>query len=371
MVWSWPDDIYDALVAVANNPTPEEIEDLSLIDRFFYGPVPTKFTTQRQRQAAPFGMEVCVLSPKQMRAGAGYPLFNAFLYNRDVLIPFKDRPFFCPPSFQMPQPVTFFVWKDQLARYFGISPRREWGEAELAVRNTVAFLQALVDYPFPRPIGAMPGVWYHMLRSDIQKYVNDDMIETVPLSRMWITIATVETYPDVSAKIIRELKEKAKRQKRKALLKKIALGLTFAVIGAGVGAALVEIIPAGVPIAAGDIASATTQAIQTGIDKEDRKKVAESLEKTAKLFEQDDPRFAEELRKTAETFDYLGSQAERAKDLSEEEAEAVVEGETEREIGADTHGMNLDFYPEDSPLTGLLIGGGVAAAAAGLFAVLG
>lgn len=227
-----------------------------------------------------------------------------------------------------------------------------------------------MDYPFPRPISVMPGIWYWKLKGDIQNYVAMDMIHTVPLDRMWITIATTMNYDEISAKIIKELKEKAKRKKRKAIIKKIAFGLTLGVISLGVGQALAGIIPAGIPVGATEIASATTQAIEMGVDYRDRKQMAEAMEKVAKQFERDDPRFAEEARKTAETFEFLSAEAERAAELAQDEAEAIAEGETEREIGPETHGQNLDFFPEDSPLTALLIGGGIAAGVVGLLTVL-
>ena len=371
-VWDWPADIFQALVAVANNPTPEEIEDLALIDAFFYGPYPERLATRRQQQSAPAGILMC-----KGRGYRGLPagvtdLLPRYI-DRDIQPDYKalpQNPFFCPPPYPMPQPQTFWVWKDQKARYFGISNKALWGDVRHAVQASVTFLEALVDYPFPRPISVMPGIWYWKLKGDIQNYVAMDMIHTVPLDRMWITIATTMNYDEISAKIIKELKEKAKRKKRKAIIKKIAFGLTLGVISLGVGQALAGIIPAGIPVGATEIASATTQAIEMGVDYRDRKQMAEAMEKVAKQFERDDPRFAEEARKTAETFEFLSAEAERAAELAQDEAEAIAEGETEREIGPETHGQNLDFFPEDSPLTALLIGGGIAAGVVGLLTVL-
>ena len=367
---TWSADDYTAIAAVYREPTEDELRDLSLIDGFF-----AKREKRQSNQKTDLSYTGLIrgIACGTARSQATGPFSVMSRHNipawmeprgmsREVSSPFVGNPFFCGPAQDIPLPMSFFWYWDNIPAYFGINEALPWEEVKGTVLRAIAVLDALKDYPFPSPISVMPQLWYHSIQSNMKEFVHQDIIVNRTLARFWITIAVLQVYEDVSAWIISRLKRKAKRQKRMAIIKAIGMAAVFAIMAAGLGAAFATLIPAGSIVTAGQAAQAVTSAIQYAISYENRKRAAEDLEKAAKQFEKDDPAFAEEAHKAAETMDYMAAQTQRLAELTQEEAEAIAEGDVEQEVTPEEIGGPLLDVPPEEPGASPLVGGGVAAA---------
>ncbi len=379
---SWNKDDYAFLVAVNADPTEEELRDTALIDGLW---TPQRFGVQRGRPGLMDALAAVACGtahtegiPREVVQAfsgerGGPPWLQQRGMPRGAATPFAGNPFICGKPQKIPFPQSMWHYGDRIPQYFGLNGRLPWEEIKGPALRTIAMLDALVDYPFPPPISVMPQFWYEAVKGQMQEFVHQDIIINRALARLWITMAVIENYESLSARIIHELKQKAKRQKRKKLVTTIALGITLAVIGVGLAAAFAAIIPAAGAVTAAAASEAVTNAVQLALSAEEKKKAAQDMEKVAKQFEADAPRFAEEARKAAQMLDYQAAQEAAAAAPTLEEAEAIAEGGVEKEVGPeDTGGPLLDVPPpaEGPSRETLHIGGGVVAAAGTAAALL-
>lgn len=351
------------LAAVANGPTREETADLSLADSFF--PVETA-TKERKGSFEELRAHAC---GEPSREGRWQPMRGERELAWNSL---AGNSFFCPQPVALPPKVTTIIRSP--VEYFRLDPNARWGELRLTVANALAVMKVLESYPLPRPIAVMPAVWYVHVRDKMNEFIRQGVPLNDPLIHMWVTLATIDSYEAVSAEIASRLRRHARRQRRMAIIRAVAIGLTLAILTAGIGIALAPLLPAGAIVTGTEVATAVTTALELGMTSQERKEAAQGLERIAKQFEQDDAGFAAEARQTAKALDYLAQQSQEAAQLSKEEAEAMDEGRIEREYGPDEVGVH-DFdplHPTAGPVSvgDLLAGGGIAAGAIGLLALL-
>jgi hypothetical protein len=365
----WGSETLDQMAAVANGPSRTEISDLGVVDTFFGESI---LEDRQPKRDWPFLRRLCGADPDRR--------MDRLLLLRDEshqglnIAALQANPFFCTPPSEMPRSWMFrYVSHGEagFGKYFRIGVG-EWGDVRRQVRNTISLLTALADYPFPSPISAAPGVWFWVLRDELVKFVKSDYDIHPELARLWVTLLTVENYNRVSSWVVAVLKDRAKRQKRKAIINKIALGAALIVIGVGVGIALSTAIPVGSAVSSGQVGQAATKIIGQEMAYQERRQAAEDMEQVARQFEQDDAAFAAEARRAADTIDAMAAAETRSRGLAPEEEEAIREGLVEREINPRDVGVH-DFYPlehESAPITDLLLGGGIAAVGIGLLALL-
>lgn len=363
-VLAMSDEELAVLGAVANGPTPEERSDLSLADSFFM--VPTQL---RERKGSFEELRDRACGESQ---GEGRELFPMQGEREFAWGSLAGNAFFCPQPVPFPYKVTAVIRSP--AEYFRLDRGAKWGDLRLVAANALMVMKVLENYPLPRPISAMPGVWYAHVRDKMNEFIRQGVPLNEPLIRMWVTLATIDSYDAVSAEIVHRLRRRERRQRRMGIIRAVALGVTLAILTAGIGLALAPLLPAGAVITGAEVATAVTTALELGLSVQERKEAAEGLEKIAKQFEQDDAGFAAEARQTAQALDYLAQQSEQAAQLSKEEAEAIAEGQVEREYGPEEVGVH-DFDPLNPPpapvsVGDLLMGGGIAAGAIGLLALL-
>lgn len=392
-IQGWSRDDYAALVSVYSDPAEEELEDLALIDGFWApkaqrpigwkgrGAVPLMDALvdagcgrQAEREGSVLDL-FAIQAVGRFERGAPPPWMPAptsrTRWGRGAAAPpspFAGNPFFCgqPQAVNVPRTMGAFESRPEgIPGYFGIDSSLPWEEVKGTVLRSIAVMDALSDYPFPPPINVMPQVWYMAVQDKARGLVRQDIVVDRSLVRLWATMAVIESYNDVSQRIVHKLKQEAKRKRRKGIIRAVAIGVALTVVSFGLAAAFAAIIPAITAITATAAAEAVTAAIGVAISAEDRKKAAQEMEKTAKQFEKDAPAFAAEARKAAQILDYQAAQEAAAAPLTQEELEAIAEGEVEKEVSPEDTGGPLLDVPPDEPgpsLETLLIGGGVAAA---------
>ena len=369
---NWTQQDLAALAAVANDPTEEELQDLALIDGYFAG-------YGRQLRDVPNcggmmnpcgpGVEKTTDIMKRICSSTPYgPGANA---------KYIKNPFFCGTAQKIVIPKTMnmvwnFGWSGGYTDYFGIDPSKPWEEVKPVLLRAIAVMEALKDYPFPPPIDIRPQYWYVSTQADIKKFIRQDIIVTRDLARIWITMAIVNNYEPVSAWIIHDLEKSARRAKRMEVIKAVGMGAAFAIFTAGLGYALAPaiapLVSAGIPITADAVASGVMAGVQQAISADQKKQIAENMDKIGQLFATDAPRFAEEAYKVRDTFSYLG---EAMSELTDEQKAAIEEGKTNKEYSAQEVGEQYDVDPSNWPLQKkLLIGGGIAAGAGVLGVIL-
>jgi hypothetical protein len=361
----WSDQDYATLVAIFRDPTEDELKDLALIDEFFrvgrrsYMKVYAypDSTEERLRGSA------CSTQPGGI-FGAQLPGVHQALIG---------NPFFCPGIHEIPLPKSMYAFlrypEPGYPKYFGIRNDLPWEEVKGPVLRSIAVLDALVNYPFPSPISLMPSYWYAYpeVHEAAKTFIHQDIIINRALARLWITFAIIgdggSVYNNVSARIIHDLEKEARDAKRMAIIRGIGLAAVFAIITAGLGAALAPaiaaIVPAGVPLTGATVASAITSGVKQAMTYQEKKDATDALEKISDLFAQSDPAFAAEASKLAETFGFLG---EKVKELTAEGLEAAAEGKRAKDDLSDVPEDPAAPPPNYGLTTNLLVGGGVAAA---------
>lgn len=368
----WTEGDFKALAAVANDPTEDELEDLALIDGFFKGSQAYISGSTITTSSSALGIGNKTISLLQPCSGvpATSPVSQEYT---SWLQKYSKNPFFCETPQDIPKPRTMAFHRD-LLDYFGIDPELPWEEVKPIILRAIAMLEALVDYPFPSPIDIRPQYWYESIKSDMNKFIRQDIIITKPLARMWITLSLVNEgpagIPALTAWIIHDLEKEARDQKRIRIIQMVGMGATFAIFTAGLGYALTPIlapvVAAGVPITADAVASAVMSGVQKVLSAEEKKNVAETMDKVGQMYEADNAAFAKEAYAVRDTFNYMG---EAMSDLTDEQKAAIEESKTTPEYGAAEVGEQYDVEPSNWPLQKkLLIGGGIAAA--GVAAVL-
>jgi hypothetical protein len=365
---NWTAQDLATMAAVANDPTEDELQDLALIDGYFSG---TKYAYMLDSYTRPASMSA---PRKEEISFISYCSTPTHLLN-PRLAGMSKNPFFCQPAQKYDTPRTMISvwsvpWPGVYNDYFGINPTLPWEEVKPVMLRAIAVMDALKDYPFPPPIDIRPQYWYVSTKSDINTFVRQDIIVTRNLARIWITMAIINNYASVAAWIVHDLEKEARDDKRMAVIKAVGMAAAFAILTAGLGSLLAPVIAplvsAGIPITAEAVASGIMTGVQQAISADQKKQMADQMDKIGKMFEADAPAFAAEAYKVRDTFSYLG---EAMSELTEEQQAAIDQVKQNPEYSASEVGEQYDVEPSNWPVQKkLLIGGGIAAA--GVAAIL-
>lgn len=332
----WTAEEKAALEAVAAAPTPEELADVILIDSFF--PFMKKVTPEPQRgvpTTPAFDLRSLVCEGKAIQLDR-----NSWRKTP----PLSTSPFYCiKPVPGLPSWLTSKPWE-----WFKLDPAVKWGEQRLVTKNAKVLVDTLGAYPLPSPLSAGPAIWYRVAQEHLIQAVHDKWPLDPQLARFMITLIVLGTYEQASNEIMNYFEHEAKKKKRQAIINAIVMAV-FSLILPVIGAIYFG-------------------AVTSVIDANQARGAAQEMMKASKQFAETDAAFAEEIKKTAEIIDYQAAQEEAAKGLTPEEADAALEPGAEGKITKAE--VDQAMAKGKGIPTGLLVGGGVAAAAAIAFAFL-
>lgn len=263
-------------------------------------------------------------------AGRGYPVVNRFLGQ------------FGMPTFRFPRIDVSVVQSFMEQRFREVVAGAREPDATAAANLDLA-LKTWLAFPFPPPKGLFSTFWLERAGGDLTEPVFSGRSLIADELRIALALSTLDHYDEVMADIEAHEKSRARKKKRRALIKKIVTGIVGTVIGI--------IVP---------IAGAVWAVGETALSEKERRDAAKDIEKAAKQFDAEDAAFAAELRRAAQVLDYQAQQTAAAAGLSPEEAEAIAETDEEAAVP----GEEPPTEPAAGPSTELLVGGGLAAAAA-------
>lgn len=310
---AWTVEERSALEAAWVTPTPEELSDVALIDSLF-GWRMNPYLHVLICNGVSFG-----------RAG------------REMTIkrpPFSPTPFYCTGA----QPLS---WGGAIAKseeFFKLDPAAKWGDQRIVAQNIPTLLSVLKAYPFPSPLSAHLGIWSVIAQEKLAEAARYRWRLDPQVTRFLLTLIVLDTYAQASNEIMDYFEDKAKRQKRNAIITAIVLSV-FSLI-----------MPA--------IMAVGVAALTTVIDANEARQAAKDMIKAAQQFEATDAAFSAEIRKAAEIIDYQAAQEASATDLTPEEEDAIREPGQEGEVTPEEVEAAKSKKP---PITELLVGGGVAA----------
>lgn len=328
------DDEQAVLKMISENPTDDELADLAIIDGFFpdtsqpnaYRPEETSLTQQvcaglksgQQFRSNPGGFGRVIRPPSPVEvilhwltyvpistgrfSKAGPPNVSA-----EELKTITDNKFFCEEP-------NHYAFNNS---HFGTDPNQAWGTIKPKVKNAITMGEVISKYPFPPPLDKYTGTFWQFAGNDIQNMIAVSTPLDPETIRFWITLFVIGNYNAMVEKIQKDLKAKAKKAKRKAILQ--AVGLAVLSIVAAFA------LPAIIALAAAVIKTAIT----TYIDIQKQKEAAKAMADSAKLFEKDAPLFAKEADKTAKMLDEVTAIQEASKPPTPEMQAAINEVEQE------------------------------------------
>lgn len=345
------------LADILDNPTEEELSDLTRIDGFF-GIEAGQTGYQADTAFTPTvcaGLEKGQVSSTGFRGNPG-PASGSLaallwlLYTPprtirsqeqpnatpDELKAITGNPFFCQTPEKFPNVIYGGMPASDYAQWFGIDPNRTWGEVRLQVMNARTVMDVFSRYPFPPPIDQYWPQWWYTMRGDIKTIVDTPAPADPEAVRTWFTLSVLANYSGMVDRIQADLKSAAKKQKRKALM--AAIGLVI------VGLVASFVLPAIIAV----IASAIKVAVQTYIDAQKRREAAQKMNDASKLFAADAPAFSLEVDRAAKIIDEQAAAQQAAQTPDPALKDAITE------VAAET------------PVSGaaLAVGGGVVAAGA-------
>lgn len=336
----WSAEEKAAIEAAAASPTPEESADVGLIDTLFGFmklPRPQAVRGGYSTLGQPLGylhILVCEGSTFPGGRGAAQPF-----------PPLSTSPFYCtgagpalPPRFKP-------------SEFFGLDAEATWGDQRQTALNAKTLLDALADYPLPSPLSAAKPLWLDVAKDKLAEVARSKYPLSPTMARFMLTLIVLDTYEPASDLIMDFFKDRERKRKRNALIRAIVLTVVSLVLPA--------------------IAAAGFAAFTTVIDVRKKREAARDMAKAAQLFADTDAAFSDEVKRAVEILDYQVAQ-EGAAPLTPEETDALAEpGQegtvTPEEMDVVAPGGEI---PSTFPTTELLIGGGVAAVAAALFAFL-
>lgn len=360
------------LFEVSKNPSDEELKDLATIDNLFsqnfYGNTTTTnevcyYAKHGAPRAVGFGKYAPPTTPVTGESAlveyfhptavpVTYSKFGASKKPTPPDTSFVSDKFWCPdPDSMGPSIFDSYMpgWSKwtSFAAMFGIDTNKTWGEVKQATENGIIMLKVKSSYPLPPPLDMAPEYVFSLAAGPhLPELANIGAQVDPEAFKAWYTMAVLENYDTASNHIIEEQKKKAKKAKRKALIK--AIGLTIA------GVVLSFIVP-GIIAAA---VSAIKAAVDLYIAAKERQKAAKAMAEAARMFEEDAPAFAAEVQRTADLMDSAAAQEASNEPLTQEQIDAIQE---------------VKENPEVTPIgTGTYLVGGVAATGvvAGLIALL-
>lgn len=312
------------LQAAAAAPTSEEIGDLGMLDGFFGGTIARPYCDPTQ-PVTPCGERNC----------ARYPSLggSAFYCPSIPEIPVK--------SYREVHGTTLFhinhTLRNGVPTFFGMTTSQPWGQIKPRVENALFILNVLNTYPFPSPLSATPIFWYFLARNELIQLINGPKLLDRDETRIWITMNILSHYEEAAAQTVHHFEEVADdaqdRARRNAIIK-VAVGIVMSVV-----------FPAAILTAVSAV-----QAVQSIQSMQQQRQAVDDMEEAAAAFEATDAAFAAEVRFATEYYKEMLAQAQGQA--------------TPGAPGSTTPGV-----PEEAPGAGgvpteLLVGGGIAAAAA-------
>lgn len=357
------------LFEISKGPSDEELEDLTTIDNLFSQSLYDTTTTTNEvcyyiknglpwqggfgkggPPAKPITGEVALINYFKPVPPAVTPRF--YKAPTPPPTPFLDDKFWCPDPKSM-GPTIFDShmpgWSKwtSFAAMFGIDTNKTWGEVKQATKNGLIMLKVKSSYPLPPPLDMAPEYVFSLAAGPhLVELANIGAQVDPEAFRAWYTMAVLENYDAAADHIIAEQKKKAKKAKRKAIIKSIGIAIA--------GVVLSFIVPA--IIAAAIVAIKT--AVEMYIAAKERQKAAKAMAEAARMFEADAPAFAAEVQKTADMMDSAAAHEASNEPLTQEQLDAIQE---------------VKDNPEGEPIsTGTYLVGGAAATGvvAGLIALL-
>lgn len=227
--------------------------------------------------------------------------------------------------------------------WWGVGPQNSAEKNALIEKNGQIIWETLSKYPFPAPFEPGEGVSFFLskLKSDLTALANVDSEVDPDMVRIWITLQVLANY-EAWAQEIQEFWERLARRRRKVAMRRaIAVAVGSLVMGIAAPAAFAALF------------SAVQAATQTYIDAQKAKDAAKALAEAAAAFEESDPKFAEEVRRAEEVMELI--EANEPKEAAEKIQQA--------------NGLPVETPSEGGP-SPLLIGGGIAAGGLALLALL-
>ncbi len=304
------------LSAIAEDPTDEELKELSLIDGFFQAQgastnpsVRNEATLTKQVCAGPQGRGLGAISfarlpttgqiiaqwltykPVGGRFGSAQQQPNATSDEVDAI---KNSKFYCGDVDSWAYPNDIHLdWPS----FFGIDPSQTWGQIKRQVKNAVTMIDGMNSYPFPPPLDQYVFQYWNTVQSQLVQFTKGARIQKEGF-RYFITMTVIMNYNDMVNRIEADLKRKAKKAKRKGLM--TAIGV--AVLGV--------IAPFLLPVIVVAVASLIKVAIDTYMAIKQRQEAAKQMADTAKMFANDAPAFASEVTKLSDLMDAQTAEAQ-------------------------------------------------------------
>lgn len=303
-----------SLVAVTNNPSPQELEDAKAVDIFFH-PLDTGGYS-----SIPSFFKATLLEPREMMLLVhttaeklyGDATANPFL----LLDPEVASAFSLRAGFYAFNAYKFFTYF-KTPEGWGINVDKPWGEYRDYVYNIIRLQDVMEAYPWPNPVEYTPGYWFWEVQNvtkEIQpflqaggKRLSDEDIRT------FITLSLVQNYDNIMIRIAKRMERDAKNDARRELIKKIALGVTTLIIGGAVA------------IAGGALVGAVFSSLFKGMDAVQKIEAAKSLATVAEQFALSDAAFSAEIMRVANMINAQAAEAKEAEPPTPEEIHALVE----------------------------------------------
>jgi hypothetical protein len=227
--------------------------------------------------------------------------------------------------------------------YFGINKMLPSSQTKPVVENALVIIKALDGYPFPRPISAAPFAWYLMAQPEVKALA----IAGKPLNpvetRIWITMWTLRHYESLAGQIAHHFEERADdagdRARRTAIFN-LALSVVISVV---------------FPAAIATAFSTVRTVVATVYSLQQQREAIKDMEDAAAAFEATDAAFAKEIRFVTAYYE---------KKLADIEAQSPVAPAAPVGTAPGAPEAAPEAAPAGGVPTEILVGGGIAAAAA-------
>ena len=385
----WTPEERSLLEQVAANPTPEELNDLAMIDTFFGGMYCKGADCQK---GTPYQGELTVLQimclrPDWTRAeryfryyadNSGYfegiPPWQGQEYN-EYQVRLKaaiSDPFYCTPWIGGDILPGWLPSKSKAGTKFGISSEfgldvsKAWKEIKLPLQNAIIFMKVMKSYPFPSPISIMPQYWFAKVIGDVRNLVHQSVLIPPDLIKFWATMSIVANYNEVAKEIQDELRRRAEKEFIINIFKNILIGvgitLGIGILSAGIGGLIglsADLV--------GKVLTGVNETVNQFMSEQEKREAAQEMAKVAQQFQETDGAFAKEVQDAADYLERSAAEEVRATPPTPEE---LADMEERRRIAESTPRTGGAFYgvpPPGGPDLLPVVGG---VAAVGVLAVV-
>jgi hypothetical protein len=323
LAMEWPASVVYALMTASISPTHEEVDDADVIDEFFGGQS-TRFVSSMARGEPPdpWLFEVCATGALSIRCQQGSRdcrQVKGGFFARAV--EFDLNEFWCPPwaksgNYESPElPLimiyempAFGAWESVRGAFWGLTGGELWKDVRPWLPNAMAAEEVLKDYPFPQPFNEYVMYWTRFGLAGLRGLVKVPVELLREDIRAWITFSILANYETMVNTLNSDLKDKAKRKKRKMQL------VTYAVAAFGV-----VLLAAGLPAIIGAVMSAASSSLQ----KIDMAKFNREMGEIADAFGETDPAFSSEITSAAGYVENLSAGLETGISVEESRRSAL------------------------------------------------